>query len=49
MIGTAVLAGVQTAASLYDMFIDDSKDKAMAQFMEQSTALAGEEKAQAAK
>ena len=47
MVATAVLAGVQTAASLYDMFIDDSKDKAMAKFMEQSTKLAEEEKLQA--
>ena len=49
MVATAVLAGVQTAASLYDMFIDDSKDKAMAKFMEQSTKLAEEEKLQATK
>ena len=40
---TAILAGVGAAANLYDMFIDDSRDKALDKFMSDTTELADRE------
>ena len=48
-IATAVMAGVGAAANLYDMFIDDSRDKALDRFMDQTTELSERELGQSIK